>query len=94
MQICEKIQQYIFNYDLTALRELWLHLDVHLFNKLEHHYTEAVKKLEGGIFKYYLCVAHMNLKTDKIQEFFTKMAPELHNQSTEWREWFCKRDKV
>lgn len=28
-------------------------------------------------------------KQDKITDFFTRLAPELHSQS-EWKEWFCK----
>lgn len=48
----------------------------------------AVKKLECGILKLYLVTAFVATKTDKITEFFTKLAPELHAHS-EWKEWFC-----
>lgn len=48
----------------------------------------AVKKLEAGLLKLYLVTAFVAGKQDKITDFFTKLAPELHTQS-EWREWFC-----
>lgn len=48
----------------------------------------AVKKLESGLLKLYLVTAFVAGKLDKITEFFSKLAPELHQQS-EWREWFC-----
>lgn len=49
----------------------------------------AVKKLENSLLKYYLVTAYSNNKTDKISEFFNKMAGELQQQS-EWKDWFCK----
>lgn len=48
-----------------------------------------MKKLESGLLKLYLVTAYLAGKQDKITEFFTKLAPELHSQS-EWKEWFCK----
>lgn len=48
----------------------------------------AVKKLESGLLKLYLITAYLAGKSDKVTEFFTKLAPELHLQS-EWKEWFC-----
>lgn len=48
----------------------------------------AVKKLESGLLKLYLVTAFVAGKPDRITEFFSKLAAELHQQ-TEWREWFC-----
>lgn len=48
-----------------------------------------MRKLESGLLKLYLVTAFLAGKQDKITEFFTKLAPELHSQS-EWKEWFCK----
>lgn len=39
--------------------------------------------------KLYLITAFSANKSDKITEFFSKLAPELH-QYPEWKEWFCK----
>lgn len=79
--------QYIYNYDLTSLRELWGHLDTRMFCRLESHFTPAIRKLENAVLKMYLVNAAVNGKQERIQEFFTKMAPELQGHS-EWKEWF------
>lgn len=88
-KIIDQLMQTINTQDLTGLRDIWNHLDGHLFSKLEHSFTAAVKKLEFGILKLYLVTAFSAGKTEKITEFYTKMAFELHSQS-EWKEWFCK----
>lgn len=49
----------------------------------------AVKKLENSLLKLYLITAYNHNKTEKISEFFTKLACELQQQS-EWKDWFCK----
>lgn len=116
-KIIDQIVIAINAQDLQLLREIWNHLDGHLFTKLEHSFASgkfilknentismfnyllfffskyflilAVKKLESGLLKLYLITAYLAGKQDKITDFFTKLAPELHSQS-EWREWFCK----
>lgn len=70
-----------------SLRELWGHLDTRMFCRLESHFTPAIRKLENAVLKMYLVNAAVNGKQDRIQEFFTKMAPELQGHS-EWKEWF------
>lgn len=79
--------QYIYNYDLASLRELWGHLDTIMFSRLESHFTSAVRKLENAVLKMYLVNAAVTNKQDRIQEFFTKMTSELQGHS-EWKEWF------
>ncbi|XP_040159259.1 WD repeat-containing protein 91 [Anopheles arabiensis] len=86
-KVIEQIQLLIHNHDLGGLRELWTHLNNHLFRNLEHHFATAVNKLEQSVLKFYLIVAYTSNKTDKITEFFTKLSPELVSQS-EWKEWF------
>ena len=46
-----------------------------------------MKKLETGLFKIFLVVAHRNGQTEKINEFFTRMAHEIHSMS-DWKDWF------
>ncbi|KOX80691.1 WD repeat-containing protein 91 [Melipona quadrifasciata] len=87
-KIVDQLMQYIYNYDLTSLRELWGHLDLRMFSRLESHFTPAVRKLEYAVLKMYLVNAAVNNKQDRIQEFFTKMMPELQGHS-EWKEWFA-----
>lgn len=86
-KIVDQLMQYIYNYDLTSLRELWGHLDTRMFCRLESHFTPAIRKLENSVLKMYLVNAAVNGKQDKIQEFFARMAPELQGHS-EWKEWF------
>lgn len=86
-KIIDSVQSAINSSDLFELREIWRNLDNFFFSKLEQNYAECVKKLESGIFKVYLVVAHNNGRTDKISEFFIKMANEIHSQN-DWREWF------
>lgn len=49
----------------------------------------AIRKLENAVLKLYLINAITNNKQEKVTEFFTRMTPELQNQS-EWKEWFSK----
>nr|XP_019528862.2 WD repeat-containing protein 91-like [Aedes albopictus] len=86
-KIIDQLMQLIQTHDLQGLRDLWSHLNNHLFRNLEHSYTAAVNKLEQSILKFYLVIAYMSNKPDKINEFFTKLASELVSQS-EWKEWF------
>ncbi|KAH0956386.1 hypothetical protein HN011_010308 [Eciton burchellii] len=87
-KIVDQLMQYIYNYDLVSLRELWGHLDTRMFCRLESHFTSAIRKLENSVLKMYLVNAAVNGKQDKIQDFFIKMAPELQGHS-EWKEWFA-----
>lgn len=86
-KIIDQITSSIATQDLQALRDIWTNLDGHLFNKLEHSLTSAVRKLEHGVLKLYLVTAHSAGKTDKITEFFMKLSAELQSQP-EWKEWF------
>ncbi|XP_055541697.1 WD repeat-containing protein 91 [Wyeomyia smithii] len=86
-KIIDQLMQMIQTQDLQGLRDLWAHLNSHLFRNLEHSFTTAVVKLEQSILKLYLITAYMANKPDKVNEFFTKLAPELVSQS-EWKEWF------
>uniref|UniRef100_A0A182R8E7 ARMC9 CTLH-like domain-containing protein n=1 Tax=Anopheles funestus TaxID=62324 RepID=A0A182R8E7_ANOFN len=95
-KVIEQMLLLIHNHDLGGLRELWAHLNNHLFRNLEHHFATAVNKLEQSVLKFYLIVAYTSSKVDKITEFFTKLSPELVSQS-EWKEWFffpfCKNPR-
>ena len=67
-KIIDQLTHYIGLYELNTLRELWGHLDTHVFSMLENHFTPGVKKLENAIFKMYLVDAHLNGKHDFIVE--------------------------
>lgn len=53
------------------------------------HYVSAVKKLEYSLLKFYLIHAISNNRSDKVNEFLTKMTNDLQMQS-EWKDWFSK----
>ncbi|KAG5873290.1 hypothetical protein JTB14_028406 [Gonioctena quinquepunctata] len=86
-KIVDQIMQFISNYDLASTRELWSHLNRHLFSKLESHFLPSIRKLENAVLKMYLINTVANNKPEKMMEFFMKMTPELQNQS-EWKDWF------
>lgn len=86
-KIIDQLMHLVNAYDLSSLRELWSHLDAFMFSKLESYFAAGVKKLENAVLKLYLINAVSNNKPDKVVEFFTRMTPELQNQS-EWKDWF------
>lgn len=86
-KLVEQLTQYIYAYDLSALRELWAHLDHRIFTRLEQEFTPAVRKLENAVLKMYVVNAVVNGKTDKLNEFFTRLASDLQGQG-EWKDWF------
>ncbi|XP_060529884.1 WD repeat-containing protein 91 [Cylas formicarius] len=86
-KIIEQLMQSVSSYDLVSLRELWSHLDNHIFKKLESHFAPGIKKLENAVLKMYLVNAVANNKPDKVVDFFLKLTPELQNQN-EWKDWF------
>jgi len=49
----------------------------------------AVKKLENSLLKFYLIHALTNNRSDKVNEFLTKMTNDLQLQS-EWKDWFSE----
>ncbi|KAL7011582.1 hypothetical protein ACKWTF_014330 [Chironomus riparius] len=86
-RIIESIQLAINSSDLQELRDIWRNLDTFFFSKLEQNFSEAVKKLESGLFKVYLVVAQNSGRSEKIADFFVKMASEIHSNA-DWRDWF------
>lgn len=76
-KILESIQQAVNTSELQDLRDIWRSLDSFFFSKLEQNYAEAVKKLETGLYKVFLVVAHKNGHTERVNEFFSKMATEV-----------------
>lgn len=88
-RIVEQLQSYVTSYDLSSLYDYWAYLNHRLFSRLEQRYMSSVRKLEVGLLKYYVTYASQTNKTDKVLEFFERMATELQNQ-TEFKDWFSK----
>ena len=91
-KIIDQLMYFVNTYDLNALRDLWSHLENHMFSKLESHFSAGVKKLENDVLKFYLINAIVTNKPDKVTEFFTKLTSDLQNQN-DWKEWFSKCDQ-
>nr|SVE93038.1 EOG090X0719 [Moina brachiata] len=87
-KIVEQFVNYITVFDLNGLKEYWSHFDHLIFEKLDHNFASAVKKIEHSLLRMYLVNAIINSKQDKVLEFFEKMGPELQNQQ-EWKDWFA-----
>ena len=51
-----------------------------------------VHKLETSILRLYVVNTIQTNKSDKLLDFFDKMAGELQHQQ-EWRDWFGERGK-
>lgn len=81
-KILESIQLAVNTSELQDLRDIWKSLDSSFFSKLEQNYAEAVKKLETGLYKVFLVVAHKNGHTERVNEFFNKMATEVIQQTS------------
>ncbi|XP_061119113.1 WD repeat-containing protein 91 [Conger conger] len=86
-KIIDQLQQFIQNYDLSALKDYWGHLDRKLFCRLEDVYRPTINKLRTSLFRYYLVYTVQSNRMEKTQEFFQKQALELQGQP-EWRDWF------
>lgn len=86
-KIVEFIMTCVNGHDLGTLLELFNHLNCNIFSKLEANFATAVKKLQYGVYKLYLVTAHNNNKSDKITEFFQKLASELQ-AVPEFKDWF------
>ncbi|MPC13277.1 WD repeat-containing protein 91 [Portunus trituberculatus] len=86
-RLVDQIVSSIQTYDLLGLRELWAHLDRRIFARLPHTLLPCVRKLETSILRLYVVNTIQTNKSEKLTEFFEKMAADLQSQ-TEWREWF------
>lgn len=47
-KIIDQIIHSINSHDLQALRDIWNHLDVHLFSKLEHNFASGKLLTDGS----------------------------------------------
>lgn len=86
-KIVENLLLCIQNYDLMGLKDTWCHLETKIFSKLDHHVPAAARKLENALLKYYVVHAIENGKSDKVNEFFSKLTGDLSGQP-DWKDWF------
>lgn len=86
-KIVEQLVSFVSLYDLQGIRDYWSYLRKRFFSRLDNaHYLKA-QKLEKCLYRFYLVNAVQTAKSEKVTEFFEKMASDLQNQS-DWKEWF------
>jgi len=83
----EQIHLYISSFDIVALRDYWSMLEQFVFIYTDKVQSAAVRKLWNSILRAYLVNAVQSGRTDKISEFFDKLAATLNTQP-EWKDWF------
>jgi len=83
----EQIHAYINSFDISALRDYWSMLEQCVFTHTDNVQSTAVRKLWTSVLRIYLVNAIQAGRTDKIAEFFDKLAATLNTQS-EWKDWF------
>ena len=90
-KIVEQLISFVQYYDLQGIREYWSYLRRRFFSRLDSMHLHNAHKLEKCLYRFYLVNAVQTSRSDKVTEFFEKMAPELQNQA-DWKEWFGNND--
>jgi len=83
----EQIHTYINLFDIGALRDYWTMLEQFVFVHTDKVQAAAVHKLWTSILRVYLVNAIQAGRTDKLTEFFDKLAATLNTQP-DWKDWF------
>lgn len=86
--ISEQLIVFAHNFELTRLVEYWSYLDRRMFSRLESQHQTSTRKLYSSLLKYYLVNSIQSGRSDKVQEFFERMTPELCGLS-DWKDWFA-----
>jgi len=86
-KIMEQIHSHINSFDIAGLRDYWSMLEQFVFVHTDKVQSAAVRKLWTSILRIYLVNAVQAGRTDKITEFFDKLASTLNTQP-EWKDWF------
>ncbi|CAF3388997.1 unnamed protein product [Rotaria socialis] len=91
-RIIEQLTIYIHQFDINNLIDYWTQLEQRLLSTLiirSQHQTNVLTKTRTNLYRCYLIHAIQSSKTDKINEFFDRLAKTLQ-QSHEWtKEWFA-----
>jgi len=83
----EQIHMHINSFDISALREYWSMLEQFVFVHTDSVQSAAVRKLWTSILRIYLVNTMQAGRTDKLTEFFDRLAATL-NAQPEWKDWF------
>lgn len=88
-KFCESILNAINSHNLTQIIDLFNYMNCNLFSKLEQNHLSILKKIQYGIYKFYLVTSFINGRSDKVQDFFSQLGTELASV-VEWKDWFGK----
>lgn len=90
-RITEQLTLYIHQFDLINLIEYWNQLEQRLLSSYIVHSQQQnvfLAKIRTNLYRCYLVHAIQSSRTEKVYEFFEKLAKTLQ-QSSEWtKEWF------
>ena len=87
-RIVDQLSSFVNSHDLNGLLDLWRHLDSRIFTRLETSRAPAVRKLENSLLKLYAVTCVSTKQSEKLKEFFERIATDVHGQS-EWKDWFA-----
>lgn len=91
-RLTEQLLLHINQYDIQSLIDTWTQIEQRFlaaFSIRSTQQTSNLTKIRTNLYRCYLIHCIQSSKTDKIQEFFDKLAKQLQ-QSNEWtKEWFA-----
>ncbi|CAF4063238.1 unnamed protein product [Adineta steineri] len=91
-RITEQLTLYIHQFDINNLIDYWTQIEQHLLSALilrSQQQTNVLTKIRTNLYRCYLIHAIQSSKTEKVNEFFDRLAKILQ-QSNEWtKEWFA-----
>jgi WD40 repeat protein len=87
-KIVSTLLSNIQSLNITAVLEMWNHLQQTFFQRLDEDMTLTVQQLEISVKRYYLIHAIQQGKTEKVTEFFTVLGDSLA-QDKNWKSWFA-----
>jgi WD repeat-containing protein 91 len=91
-RIVEQLTLYVHQFDLPNLIDYWTQIEQRFLSTLIVHSQQQnyfLTKLRTNLYRCYLIHAIQSSKTDKIHEFFERLAKTLQ-QSNDWtKEWFA-----
>ncbi|CAF4782907.1 unnamed protein product, partial [Rotaria socialis] len=79
-RIIEQLTIYIHQFDINNLIDYWTQLEQRLLSTLiirSQHQTNVLTKTRTNLYRCYLIHAIQSSKTDKINEFFDRLAKTL-----------------
>ena len=82
------LDTFLPSYQSKRMVSLCQFLESNVFSKLEPELQRAFKDLTSSVYKKYVVNAIENDRTDKVTEFFDRVAGRLRHQAAEWGPWF------